>query len=143
MLSLSLALVCNVFPSEEQPRALGIWAAVSAIALAIGPARRRPADRTRLAGDLLDEPAGPRGRGRDHPRRGAGAGTGYGLILVGYLLFGIALGLVYAPMSTAAMARCRGRRSGSPPASWRWTGFWRAPSPDELRHHMHHRRFRF
>jgi EmrB/QacA subfamily drug resistance transporter len=37
MLSLSLALVCNAFPAEEQPRALGIWAAVSAIALAIGP----------------------------------------------------------------------------------------------------------
>ena len=45
MLSLSLALVCDVFPSEEQPRALGIWAAVSAIALAIGP----------LAGGLLIE----------------------------------------------------------------------------------------
>jgi len=45
MLSLSLALVCNVFPKEEQPRALGIWAAVSAIALAIGP----------LAGGLLIE----------------------------------------------------------------------------------------
>jgi EmrB/QacA subfamily drug resistance transporter len=37
MLSLSLALVCNVFPASEQPRALGIWAAVSAVALAIGP----------------------------------------------------------------------------------------------------------
>jgi EmrB/QacA subfamily drug resistance transporter len=37
VLSLSLAIVCNVFPSSEQPRALGIWAAVSAIALAIGP----------------------------------------------------------------------------------------------------------
>jgi EmrB/QacA subfamily drug resistance transporter len=45
MLSLSLALVCSVFPSAEQPRALGIWAAVSAIALAIGP----------LAGGLLIE----------------------------------------------------------------------------------------
>ena len=45
MLSLSLALVCNAFSSEEQPRALGIWAAVSAIALAIGP----------LAGGLLIE----------------------------------------------------------------------------------------
>lgn len=45
MLSLSLALVCNVFPSTEQPRALGIWAAVSAVALAIGP----------LAGGLLIE----------------------------------------------------------------------------------------
>jgi len=45
MLSLSLALVCNVFRTEEQPRALGIWAAVSAIALAIGP----------LAGGLLIE----------------------------------------------------------------------------------------
>lgn len=37
LVTLSLALVCNAFPSEEQPRALGIWAAVSAIALAIGP----------------------------------------------------------------------------------------------------------
>jgi EmrB/QacA subfamily drug resistance transporter len=45
MLSLSLALVCNAFPSEEQPRALGIWAAVSAVALAIGP----------LAGGVLIE----------------------------------------------------------------------------------------
>jgi EmrB/QacA subfamily drug resistance transporter len=45
MLPLSLALVCDVFPSEEQPRALGIWAAVSAVALAVGP----------LAGGLLIE----------------------------------------------------------------------------------------
>src|SRR3978361_2269601 len=37
MLLLSLALVCNAFPSAEQPRALGIWAAVSAVALGIGP----------------------------------------------------------------------------------------------------------
>ena len=33
-----------------------------------------------------------------------GADTSFALVLVGYLLFGIALGLVYAPMSTAAMA---------------------------------------
>ncbi len=45
MLSLSLALVCNAFPAAKQPRALGIWAAVSAVALAIGP----------LAGGLLIE----------------------------------------------------------------------------------------
>jgi MFS family permease len=45
MLSLSLALVCNAFPAGEQPRALGIWAAVSAVALAIGP----------LAGGVLIE----------------------------------------------------------------------------------------
>jgi EmrB/QacA subfamily drug resistance transporter len=37
MLPLSLAIVCNVFPSEEQARALGIWAGISALALAIGP----------------------------------------------------------------------------------------------------------
>ena len=37
MLTLSLAIVCNAFPTGEQARALGIWAAVSAIALAVGP----------------------------------------------------------------------------------------------------------
>jgi EmrB/QacA subfamily drug resistance transporter len=37
MLPLSLAIVCNVFPAEEQARALGIWAGISAVALAIGP----------------------------------------------------------------------------------------------------------
>ncbi len=37
MLPLSLAIVCNAFPAEEQARALGIWTAISALALAIGP----------------------------------------------------------------------------------------------------------
>jgi EmrB/QacA subfamily drug resistance transporter len=37
MLPLSLAIVCNVFPAERQARALGIWAGISALALAIGP----------------------------------------------------------------------------------------------------------
>jgi EmrB/QacA subfamily drug resistance transporter len=37
MLPLSLAIVCNVFPRDEQARALGIWAGISALALAIGP----------------------------------------------------------------------------------------------------------
>ena len=38
--------------------------------------------------------------------------TGYGLLLVGYLLFGISLGLVYAPMSTAAMAAMPQEKAG-------------------------------
>ena len=35
-----------------------------------------------------------------------GADSSYALLLAGYLPFGVALGLVYAPMSTAAMAAC-------------------------------------
>jgi len=37
MLTLSLAIVSNAFSAAERPRALGIWTAVSAIALGIGP----------------------------------------------------------------------------------------------------------
>jgi EmrB/QacA subfamily drug resistance transporter len=37
MLSLSLAIVSHAFSRESQPGALGIWAAVSAVALAVGP----------------------------------------------------------------------------------------------------------
>jgi EmrB/QacA subfamily drug resistance transporter len=37
MLPLSLAIVCHAFPAEMQARALGIWAAISAVALGIGP----------------------------------------------------------------------------------------------------------
>ena len=36
----------------------------------------------------------------------------YALLLAGYLAFGIALGLVYAPMSTAAMAAMPGEKVG-------------------------------
>jgi MFS family permease len=43
LLPLSIALVAAAFPRARQPRAFGIWAAVSAIALGIGP----------LAGGLL------------------------------------------------------------------------------------------
>jgi EmrB/QacA subfamily drug resistance transporter len=39
-------------------------------------------------------------------------GTSYGVVLVGYLLFGVALGLVYAPMSTAAMAAMPSEKCG-------------------------------
>jgi EmrB/QacA subfamily drug resistance transporter len=37
LLPLSLALVSDAFPESEQARAMGIWAAVSSIALAVGP----------------------------------------------------------------------------------------------------------
>ena len=37
LLSLSLALTAARLPGASRPRALGIWAAVSALALAIGP----------------------------------------------------------------------------------------------------------
>ena len=37
LLGLSLAIVSTVFPVAERPRALGIWAGVSALALGLGP----------------------------------------------------------------------------------------------------------
>ena len=37
LLGLSLAIVSTVFPAGERPRALGIWAGVSALALGLGP----------------------------------------------------------------------------------------------------------
>ena len=37
LLGLSLAIVSTVFPAAERPRALGIWAGVSALALGLGP----------------------------------------------------------------------------------------------------------
>jgi EmrB/QacA subfamily drug resistance transporter len=40
------------------------------------------------------------------------ASSGYGTLLPGYLLFGIALGLVYAPMSNAAMAAMPRSKAG-------------------------------
>jgi EmrB/QacA subfamily drug resistance transporter len=40
------------------------------------------------------------------------ASSGYGTLLPGFLLFGIALGLVYAPMSNAAMAAMPAEKAG-------------------------------
>jgi MFS transporter, DHA2 family, methylenomycin A resistance protein len=40
------------------------------------------------------------------------AGSPYALLLAGYLSFGVALGLVYAPMSTAAMAAMPAEKAG-------------------------------
>jgi EmrB/QacA subfamily drug resistance transporter len=37
LVGLSLAIVSSAFPASERPRALGIWAGVSALALGIGP----------------------------------------------------------------------------------------------------------
>ena len=40
------------------------------------------------------------------------ASSGYGLLFPGYLLFGLALGFVYAPMSTAAMTAMPAQKAG-------------------------------
>jgi len=40
------------------------------------------------------------------------AGSGYGTVLPGFLLFGVALGVVYAPMSSAAMAALPASKAG-------------------------------
>jgi MFS family permease len=41
-----------------------------------------------------------------------GPSTGYGVVFVGYLLFGLALGCVYAPMSAAAMTALPQNKAG-------------------------------
>jgi Major Facilitator Superfamily len=213
ILSLSLAIVCNAFSAADQPRALGIWAAVSAIALAIGPvvggllievdwrlifwinlpivilgvaivalaapestdpgagrqvdfagllalavglggvvlamvqSREWPTEATALLAAtgvlalasfaLIERRVrnpivefalfrnGPYFGARGLMTAGMAFGTiglvvltqigphsSYGLLLVGYLLFGIAIGLVYAPMSTAAMAAMPAEKVG-------------------------------
>ena len=100
MLPLSLAIVCNAFPNEEQARALGIWAGISASGAGDRPARRRRPGRSRLAGDLLDQPAGRGAGDRDHGRwRRPSRPT----------------------PARAAKSTCRGWRrsaSGSPRSSW-------------------------
>ena len=41
----TLSILTNVFPAEERPKAIGIWAAVAGIGVGIGPASRRLAAR--------------------------------------------------------------------------------------------------
>ena len=50
VLPLSLTMVTDAFPGADRGRAMGIWAAVSSLALAIGADHRRRARRDRLAG---------------------------------------------------------------------------------------------
>ena len=103
MLSLSLALVCNALPSsEQQPRALGIWAAVSAVALTVGP----------LAGGLLVE-------------------LDWRVIFwmkLPVAALGVAITVIAAPEPTdpapalgSTGPAWRDSASGSPPSSWRWS----------------------
>ena len=58
MLPLSLSIVCDAFPPERRARALGIWAAISALGAGDRSADRRPARRRRLAADLLGQHPG-------------------------------------------------------------------------------------
>ena len=68
----TLSIISNTFPPEERGKAIGTWAGVSALALALGPGGRRRAHRVRvLAGDLLPEPAGGRRRRGGHAVRDA------------------------------------------------------------------------
>ena len=68
MLPLSLAIVCNAFPAARAgPRARHLGGDLGGGA-GDRPARRRRPGRSRLAADLLDQPADRRDRDRDHGR---------------------------------------------------------------------------
>ena len=65
MLPLSLALVCDAFPTERAGPGAGDLGGGLGAGARDRPAGRRPPGRTRLAADLLDQRAGAGARGRD------------------------------------------------------------------------------
>ena len=66
MLPLSLAIVCDAFPAERAAEGAGDLGRGLGAGAGDRAAGRRAPGRTRLAGDLLDQPAGGGARVRDH-----------------------------------------------------------------------------
>ena len=111
MLPLSLAIVCNAFPAAEQ--AAGARDLGGGLGDRAGDraARRRRADRNRLAGDLLDQPAGRRRSGSRSPSVAAPESTDpgparridfAGLVALGVGLTAVVLALVQSRAWAAA-----------------------------------------
>ncbi len=109
----SLALIGATYPQEERNRAIGVWAAASALDHRRRPGARRLADRdVRLAGRVLDQSA-DRARRRRPSARPSARRTGFEprrFDIVGAAIIAAALAALAWALSRIGAQRCAIRR---------------------------------